>query len=81
MNPNIRAIFHHNIYGIKLNLDIKSLEKFSFELQKNNKSRSVIKSNVGGWQSEELYDQYPIIVEFKKNIRSLMNLNFKCLIY
>ena len=73
MNPNICAIFHNNIYGIKLNLDIKSLEKFSFELQKNNKNRSVIKSNVGGWQSEELYDQYPIIVEFKKNIFEHIN--------
>ena len=73
IQKNIFEIFKYNIYGVKLNLDLKSLEKFSFELQKNNKSRSVTKSNVGGWQSEELYNEYSIIVEFKKNILEHIN--------
>ena len=71
MDQKIFTIFHHNIYGVKLNLDLKYLEKFCFELQKNNKG--VIKSNLGGWQSEPLYDEYPIIVEFKKNILEHIN--------
>ena len=73
MDQRICTIFQYNIYVVKLNLDLKSLEKFCFELQKNNKGIRVIKSNVGGWQSEELYDQYPIIVEFKKNIFEHIN--------
>ena len=73
MDQKICTIFQYNIYGVKLNLDLKYLEKFCFELQKNNKGKRVIKTNVGGWQSESLYDEYPIIVEFKKNILEHIN--------
>jgi hypothetical protein len=34
MDQKICTIFQYNIYGVKLNLDLKYLEKFCFELQK-----------------------------------------------
>ena len=71
MNKNIYEIFKYEVFCTKLNLDLKSLKKFSFKLQKNNQGK--VKSNVGGWQSEDLFDEYPIITELKKNIARYVN--------
>ena len=71
MNKNIYEIFKYEVFCTKLNLDLKSLKKFSFKLQKNNQGK--VKSNVGGWQSEDLFDEYPIITELKKSIAGYVN--------
>lgn len=71
MNPIICEIFKYDVFRTELNFDLNLLEKFSCKLQENSKGRII--SNVGGWQSEDLYDEYSIIVELKKII--LENIN------
>jgi uncharacterized protein (TIGR02466 family) len=72
MNSVICEIFKYNVFRTKLNFDLNLLEKFSFELQKNSKGR--INTNLGGWQSEDLYDEYSIITELKKIIEKNINI-------
>ena len=71
MNQNIIEISKFEIYRTKLNFDLNPLKKISFELQNDSDGR--IKTNVGGWQSEDLFDEYPIIKQLRQII--LENLN------
>jgi uncharacterized protein (TIGR02466 family) len=71
MNKNIYEIFNYQVFCTKLNLNLNLLKKYCFQLQKNNKGRA--KSNVGGWQSEDLFDEHPIIIQLKNNIVEHIN--------
>jgi uncharacterized protein (TIGR02466 family) len=71
MNKNIYEIFNYQVFCTKLNLNLNLLKKYCFQLQKNNKGRA--KSNVGGWQSEDLFDEHPIIIQLKNNIVKHIN--------
>jgi|TARA_R100000149_G_C5825136_1_gene102874 uncharacterized protein (TIGR02466 family) len=70
MKDNINEVFKYEMYHAKLNLDLDDLQKFSFNLQKNNKGR--VRSNIGGWQSNNLpetdYEEYKNINKLKNEI-------------
>ena len=75
MKENTTDIFKYEMYHAKLNFDLKVLQNFCFELQNNNEGR--IKSNLGGWQSNDLFDEHPIISNLKKNILDNINIYAK----
>jgi|TARA_E500000178_G_scaffold308956_1_gene322946 uncharacterized protein (TIGR02466 family) len=66
MKGNIAEIFRYDLYDVRLNFDLNRLQKFCFELQHNDQGRK--KSNVGGWQSNDLHDEFEII----KNLREII---------
>lgn len=75
MKENITEIFKYEMYHTKLNFNSDSLKNFCFGLQNNNKGR--VKSNIGGWQSNDLFDEYPIISNLKKIISENLNIYAK----
>jgi len=80
MKQNTVEIFKYEMYHAKLNFNLHALQNFCFELQNNNQGR--VRSNVGGWQSNDLFDEYPIISDLRKIILDNINIyankfNFK----
>lgn len=75
MIENKLEIFKFQIYCIKLNFDIKNIANFCLKLNKNNKG--VTKSNRGGWQSQEIYNEYPLINKLKNVIFENANVYIK----
>jgi len=71
MNKNIYEIFKCQVFCTKLNLNLGLLKKYCFQLQKNN--QGIAKSNVGGWQSEDLFDEHPITIQLKNKIVEHIN--------
>ena len=59
-------VFVYEVYHFSLNFDVNRLSDFCFELQNNNKGR--VRSNLGGWQSNDLFDEYSIISDLRKLI-------------
>jgi len=74
MKENIIEIFKYGVYHANLKTDLNLLKKFCLKLQ-NKKGR--VKSNLSGWQSEDLYEQYPVIVKLKKQILEHINIYAK----
>ena len=61
---NIKELFKLEIYKQNLNLNIELLEKFCLKLQNNYESRK--RSNIGGWQSDDLfYEKISLIQDSK----------------
>jgi len=71
---NIIEIFKYGIYQTNLKTDLNLLKKFCIKSQ-NKKGR--VKSNINGWQSEDLHEQYPILVKLKKQIFEHINIYAK----
>ena len=62
-----KILFTYQAYTEILNFNkINQLKDFCMELKKNN--ISVTRSNVCGWQSQELFDEYDIIKELRHSI-------------
>ena len=59
-------VFVYEVYHFSLNFDVNRLSDFCFKLQNNNKGR--VRSNLGGWQSNDLFDEYSIISDLRKLI-------------
>ena len=73
-------IFKFQLYCEKLNFDTDSLSNLCFELQNKNKDYGRISSNLGGWQSDDLFDAYTIISNLRKLIYNHIDIyskNFK----
>ena len=69
---NIKELFKLEIYKQNLNLNIELLEKFCLKLQNNYESRK--RSNIGGWQSDDLfYEKISLIQDFKDIITKHIN--------
>ena len=73
-------IFKFQLYCEKLNFVTDSLSNLCFELQNKNKDYGRISSNLGGWQSDDLFDAYTIISNLRKLIYNHIDIyskNFK----
>jgi uncharacterized protein (TIGR02466 family) len=64
----IQYLFQVPVLSVQLDLDVKSIEHFCMDYQKKNKS--IVKSNMGGYQSDylDIEDKYlkPLVDEIKK---------------
>lgn len=65
---NLNCIFASFFYQEKLNLDIKSIEKYCLELKEKDKGRFV--TNYGGWQSNDVDHSVAKIQPLAKEILS-----------
>ena len=72
MKAYTENIFRTEIYSSYLNFDLNKLTKYCFELENYNKSRK--KSNLGGWQSGDLFDEDDdVIFNLRKLITKHLN--------
>ena len=71
MNKNIFEIFKYTVYCKKIKFNLNELSNFCFELQ--NKDRGRVISNIGGWQSNDILNEYQIIIDLKKIILKHIN--------
>tara|TARA_R110002126_G_scaffold152606_1_gene299708 strand:+ start:1024 stop:1599 length:576 start_codon:yes stop_codon:yes gene_type:complete len=70
MNKNIFEIFKYTVYCKIIKFNLNELNNFCFKLQNKDKGRVI--SNVGGWQSNNILNEYPII-DLKKLISKHVN--------
>jgi len=73
-------IFKFQLYCEKLNFDTHSLSNLCVELQNKNKDYGRVSSNMGGWQSDDLFDAYTVISDLRKLIYNHIDIyskNFK----
>jgi len=63
---NLSLIFCSYLATEKLDVDLKQLEDYCYQLESLSKGRE--KSNVGGWQSEDLNQSDPIINSLAKQL-------------
>ena len=74
MKENIIEIFKYGVYHAHLKTNLNLLKKFCLKLQNK---KGIVKSNLGGWHSEDLYEEYPTIVNLKKQILEHINIYAK----
>ena len=72
---NKLEIFKFQIYHVKLNFNTKHLTNFCLKLSKT--SKGVTKSNRGGWQSPEIYNEYSLINQLKNKFIENANIYIK----
>jgi len=68
----IQDIFKIGIYYFDLDLDVKDINDYCITYSKNNKGRSV--SNLGGYQSEPLHGEHPVLNDLFLQIEKHTNL-------
>jgi len=74
MNSEYLNLFHVPIQIIKLELDIDSLIEFCYEMKRKNEEGVEI-SNIGGWQSDNIFDEtHTEFVKLKNKIEEAANI-------
>jgi uncharacterized protein (TIGR02466 family) len=64
---NIDFLFPEFVYTNLIDIDCKKIQNYSYELMEKNKG--VQKSNRGGWQSMDLFDENIFFTSIKKDLK------------
>ena len=74
MNERYLNIFHVPIQITRLELNIDSLIEFCYEMKRKN-AKGVTLTNVGGWHSDNIFDETHIeFIKLKNKIEEEVNL-------
>jgi uncharacterized protein (TIGR02466 family) len=69
---SIDFLFPQFIYSNIVNIDCEQLKKYCYD--KKNNTEGVIRSNVGGWHSEDLNDENVFFTHIKSDLKKLADI-------